>query len=104
MILTSPLLLNGTPIEKVEIFKYLGLLISSDLSWTSHIDSVCSKAKRILGLLYRRYYNLADDATIKTTVYCTCETSHGICLCCMGSVHTKKVLKPLNRSRHLHVR
>ena len=65
MILTSPLLLNGTPIEKVETFKYLGLLISSDLSWTSHIDSVRSKAKRILGLLYRRYYNLADDATIK---------------------------------------
>ena len=34
---TSLLLLNGTPIEKVETFKYLGLLISSDLSWTSHI-------------------------------------------------------------------
>ena len=63
--LTSPLLLNGTPIAKVETFKYLGLLISSDLSWTSHIDSACSKAKRILGLLYRHYYNLADNAIIK---------------------------------------
>ena len=60
--------LNGTPIEKVETFKYLGLLISSDLSWTSHIDNVCSKAKRILGLLYRHYYNLADDATINSCI------------------------------------
>ncbi len=42
--------LNGSP---TPTFKYLGLLISSDLSWTSHIDNTCSKAKRILGLLYR---------------------------------------------------
>ena len=48
-----PLTLNGVPLERVETFKYLGLLLSSDLSWSNHIDSVCSRAKRILGLLYR---------------------------------------------------
>ena len=39
---TSPLLLNGTSMDEVEIFKYLGLLLSSDLSWNDHIDSMCS--------------------------------------------------------------
>ena len=36
----SPLLwyINGYPIEKVSSFKYLGILISDDLSWSKHID------------------------------------------------------------------
>ena len=60
-----PLTLNGLPLERVETFKYLGLLLSSDLSWFNHIDSVCSRAKRILGLLYRQYYRHADSEAIR---------------------------------------
>jgi len=37
-------LLNETPLEQVESFKYLGVLISSDLSWSAHIDSIPSSA------------------------------------------------------------
>ena len=93
---TSPLLLNGTPIEKVKTFKYLGLLISSDLSWTSHIDSVCSKAKRILGLLYRRYYNLADDATIKQ-LYIALVRPHMEYACVVWDPYTHKSVKALEQ-------
>ena len=32
--------LNSSPLEQVETFKYLGLLLSSDLSWSSHIDFI----------------------------------------------------------------
>ena len=56
--------LYGSPLEVTPTFKYLGLLITSDFSWTTHIDNICSKARRILGLVYRRFYGHSDVATL----------------------------------------
>jgi len=61
---TTPIMLNGTVLEMVSTFKYLGLLISSDLSWTPHIQNICSKARKILGLLYRQYYKYSDQVML----------------------------------------
>ena len=61
----TPLYLCGSELEVVEVFKYLGVLVRNNLSWTDHISELCTKARRILGLLYRQYYNNADPATIK---------------------------------------
>ena len=66
------------PFEKVELFKHLGLVISSELSWSNHITSISAKAKRILGLLYRQYYNHVERHVLK---YLTCQTTPGIQLC-----------------------
>ena len=62
---TTPLSLNGCILEKVPSFKYLGIMISSDLSWSEHIQRACGKARKIIGLLYRRYYHHADSRTLK---------------------------------------
>ena len=56
----SPLFLNGSLIEAVDCIKYLGISIASDLSWSQHIQSITSKAKRLVGLLFRQYYHYAD--------------------------------------------
>ena len=48
----------------IPTFKYLGILISSDLSWSQHIQEVCSKARKIIGLIYRRYYQHTDSSTL----------------------------------------
>ena len=61
---TTPLSLNGCILEKVPSFKYLGMMISSDLSWSEHIQRACGKARKIIGLLYRRYYHHADSRTL----------------------------------------
>ena len=65
MTYTFTFYLNGVPLERVEIFKYLGVLLKSNLSWSDHIAMVCSKARKLLGLLYRQFYNHATPSTIK---------------------------------------
>ena len=62
---SNPLKLFGTPLQKVDCYKYLGLLLTTNLSWSAHITSICSKAKKILGLIYRRFYGSADQTTLK---------------------------------------
>ena len=53
----------------MEIFKYLGVLLSRNLSWSDHISELCIKARKILGLLYRQFYDSVDIATLKVTGY-----------------------------------
>ena len=60
----ASLTLQGNHLERVECFKYLGLLLTPDLSWSTHVDSICSKARKLLGLLYRKYYQYAEPQII----------------------------------------
>jgi len=58
--------LGNTILEQVESFKYLGVLLLSDLNWTPHVENICSKARKLVGLLHRQFYNKASsDALIK---------------------------------------
>ena len=38
------LLLDGTQIERVYHFKYLGIWLAADLTWSKYIQTVCYKA------------------------------------------------------------
>ena len=50
-----PLYINNIQIEHVSHFKYLGVWISDDLTWSKHVESVCCKARRILGYMFRTF-------------------------------------------------
>ena len=39
---------EGTILENVESMKYLGVTITNDLKWNTHISNVCTKANRTL--------------------------------------------------------
>ena len=56
--------LNSSTLEQVESYKDLGLLMA-DLSWSSHISSICLKARKILGLLYRQLYDNVSQNVLK---------------------------------------
>lgn len=58
---------QGEPLHRVTEYKYLGILITSDLSWTPHIKKVVGKANQRLGYI-RRVLKLASPAT-KLTAY-----------------------------------
>ena len=66
------LMLNGQVLEQVDIYKYLGILLSKDLSWSPHIDAVCTKARKILGLLY----SPGDFTSSVTLMYSDSYTYH----------------------------
>ncbi len=44
----TPLMISGTPVERVSSFKYLGVNISEDLTWTTHIQTQVKKARQRL--------------------------------------------------------
>ena len=58
------LTLYGEPLEKVSLYKYLGVTITKDLSWSTHIDQISSKAHRIIGLIYRQFYTWSSHSTL----------------------------------------
>ena len=60
----TPLLLDGVILESVQSFKYLGVMLTSDLSWSAHVSMVCSRARRILGVVYHQFYGKAASAML----------------------------------------
>ena len=59
--------LEGTVLENVESIKYLGVTITNDLKWNTHIINICTKAKRTLGFLRRNLYSCSQD--VKEAAY-----------------------------------
>jgi len=43
--------LNGTPMERVNTFKLLGVHVANDLKWTRHVNAILSKASSRLNFL-----------------------------------------------------
>ena len=69
------LVLLSSPIDRVDSNDYLGLRIQCDLSWTDHIHNICSKARRLVGMLFRQFYHCAESSTIRT-LYLSLIRSH----------------------------
>ena len=68
-LISTPSLLfriSNSKIERVFSFKYLGLFLKPNLSWPLHITSICNKAKRVLGLIYRQFYKHCPPSTLMT--------------------------------------
>ena len=47
------LLINNINLERVSEFNFLGTILSDTLSWKQHINKICNKLARIIGLLKR---------------------------------------------------
>ncbi|KAG7455453.1 hypothetical protein MATL_G00256770 [Megalops atlanticus] len=81
----ASLKIYGTPVERVSSYKYLGVLISEDLSWSELISTVVKKARQRLYHLKRlRKFKISTalqgafySATIQSVVTGSITVWHG---------------------------
>ena len=59
--------LEGTVRENVENIIYLGVTITNDFRWNTHVSNVCTKANRTLGFLRRNLYACPQE--VKEAAY-----------------------------------
>ena len=59
--------LEGTALENVDNIKYLGVTITNDLKWNTHISNSCTKANRTRGFLGRTLFSCPQN--VKETAY-----------------------------------
>ena len=76
--------LGGVIIEQVKQYRYLGVLVNEHISWSEHIKQLCSKVRKLIGILYRQFYTWADTSTLITIYLYT--SSPRICRSALGSI------------------
>ena len=59
------LTLQSVPLDRVYLFKYLGVLISHNLSWSAHISDIVARSKKIVGFIYRKFYRFCNTNTLR---------------------------------------
>ena len=47
----------------------LGILLSSNLSWSRHINNKCNKARRLLGFIFRRFGSSSSCETLRKALH-----------------------------------
>ena len=61
----SDLSIDGSSLHKVDHYKYLGVWLSHNLSWTKHIEETCKSATKQIGVMYRKFYRHSSQDTLK---------------------------------------
>ena len=56
------LIFDGTPIKFVSEHKHLGLTLSSNGQWHSHIDDIITSASKVLGIMRKLKFNFSRTA------------------------------------------
>ena len=72
--LPQPLVISGTPIERVYESKFLGVIIDESLNWTRHIRTVEAKMARYIGIMYKIKKYLPIEARLQ--IYHSLVQSH----------------------------
>ena len=45
--------MNGLPLKKVEVTKFLGVSIDNTLKWKPHIEDVKTKISKLIGVIHK---------------------------------------------------
>ena len=64
-LIPSQLCISNTPLERVSVFKYLGIWLSDNLSWSKHIEQITKRAMKQAGMIFRRFYAHSNSQSLK---------------------------------------
>ncbi len=92
----TPLMISGTPMERVSSFKYLGVNISEDLTWTTHIQTQVKQARQRLYHLRQQRKFRVSPAILKT-FYSFLFRCHRKCFSVWYGNSSNQDCKPLQR-------
>ncbi len=93
----TPLMISGTPVERVSGFKYLGVNISEDLTWTAHIQTQVKKARQRLYHLRQLRKFRVSPAILKTFYSGAIESVLTLCISVWYSNSSNQDCKVLQR-------
>ncbi len=91
----TPLMISGTPVERVSSFKYLG--VNEDLTWTAHIQTQVTKARQRLYHLRQLRKFRVSPAILKTFYSGAIESVLTQCISVWYSNATNQDCKALQR-------
>ncbi len=97
----TPLMISGTPVERVSSFKYLGVNISEDLTWTAHIQTQVKKARQRLYHLRQLRKFRVSPAILKTFYSGAIESVLTQCISVCYNNATNQDCKALRLAEHI---
>ena len=75
------LIFDNTPIKFVEDHKHLGITISQNGQWHTHIEQIANTASKILGIMRKLKYTLSrEQKCIKSNLFIPLITNHRVCI------------------------
>ena len=88
-------ILHGQVLESVTCAKYLGVDISSDLTWNSHVDRITGNANRIIGFI--RPNIKTKMPRVRETAYTTLARPQLECASAVWDPNTDKLIRQIDQ-------
>jgi len=80
------IIVTGCHVAQATCLKYLGVTVSSNLSWSANIHNTCAKARKQLGLLYQHFH-----CSVPAGLLCLCVGPPPHYLCQLTQGNTAKL-------------
>ena len=98
------LMIDSSALQRVYSYKYLGLrLTSSTLCWSDHINDICVKAKKLVGIRYRRFYKNMEPQSL-FQLYLALVRPHTEYACQVWNPHLQRHMQQLERVQRFALR
>ena len=94
---------NTHVLARVDHYKYLGLNFSTDLSWSHHVGLICKKTRKLVGMLYRNFYQFSSS-NILVKLYKSLIRPHMEYACQVWDPHLKKDIQVLENVQKFALR